>query len=141
MKNKLIKQRSEILRLLPFLLGLGVLTYTWSMIFSPEYIATLKHQIALFLFFVNVAVYFFKFNYGIYFTGLIFLLATFNIIAIYPDITTSSYFIKIGNTELATPSVQIKSLILLVVFIVFNGGYLFEKYADFKYGKKEKDSV
>ena len=121
---------------MPYLLTVIVLIYTWSVIVTTDYYATLKHQIALILVLINLGIYFFKFDYGIVFTGILLLLATFNFIALFPDIVSSSYFIRIADKEIATPTIQGKSLLLMIVFLVLNFGYLIEMYANYKYTKK-----
>lgn len=101
----------------PFIiLGLIVL-YTWFKILTTEYFATLKHQIALGLFLLNFVLYTFRFKYGVLLTGVILVLATFNQIAIYPDIESTSFFIKIAGAEFATPSIQWKTFFLFILYL------------------------
>ena len=130
-------ERKKIKFILPYLLTVIVLIYTWSVIVTTDYYATLKHQIALILVLINLGIYFLKFDYGIVFTGILLLLATFNFIALFPDIVSSSYFIRIAGKEIAAPTIQGKSLLLMIIFLVLNFGYLIEMYANYKYTKKK----
>ncbi|MCC6286427.1 MAG: hypothetical protein IT249_00945 [Chitinophagaceae bacterium] len=132
-------KRKKIKLILPYLLTVIVLIYTWSIIVTTDYYATLKHQIALILALINLGAYFFKFDYGVMFTGILLLLATFNLIALFPDIVSSSYFIRIAGKQISTPTIQGRSLLLMIIFLVINSGYLIEVYANYKYAKKNND--
>jgi len=116
------------------------LVYTWYIIMTTDYFATLKHQVAIGLFLAALILYFIKFKYGIIFTGLFFILATFNAIVIFPVIISSSYFVKIGDTEISTPSIQWKSFLLLILFFVCTGRYLSNLYTAYK-DKKDHSEV
>ena len=98
------------------LLGL-ILLYTWFKIVTTEYYATLRHQIALALFLLNFVLYAVRFKYGVLFTGVLLILTTFSQVAIYPDIKSTSFFIKIGGAELVAPGIQWESFFLLVFYL------------------------
>ncbi|NNV57311.1 hypothetical protein [Limnovirga soli] len=125
-------ENKRLIQAIPTLILSGILINTWIIILRTDYFATIKHQIGLSLFLLIVALYFYKFKYGIILTGFFLSLATFNAIAIFPDIISSSYFIKIGNTEISTPSIEWKSFLLLFLFFVCSGGYLISLYSEYK---------
>lgn len=125
-------ENKRLIQAIPTLILSGILINTWIIILRTDYFATIKHQIGLALFLLIVALSFYKFKYGIILTGFFLSLATFNAIAIFPDIISSSYFIKIGNTEISTPSIEWKSFLLLILFFVCSGGYLINIYAAYK---------
>lgn len=124
--------KNKTIQIIPVLTLAGVLIYTWFIIMTTDYFATIKHQIGLGAFLVVVAFYFFKFKYGIILTGIFLILASFNAIAIFPVIISSSYFIKIGDVEITTPSIQWKSVLLLVLFFICTGKYLNNLYVEYK---------
>ena len=134
-----MRKKRKLQLILSYLLIVIVLIYTWFLIITTDYYATQKHQIALILVLINLGVYFFKFDYGIVFTGILLLLATFNFIALFPDIVSSSYFIRIAGKEIATPTIQGKSLLLLIIYLVLDLRYLIELYSNYKYGKNNSD--
>jgi uncharacterized membrane protein len=124
--------KKKIIQCLPILTLAGILVYTWYIIMTTDYFATLKHQVAMGLFLAALILYFIKFKYGIIFTGVFFILGTFNGIAIFPTTISSSYFVKIGDTEISTPTIQWKSFLLLVLFFVCTGRYLSNLYTEYK---------
>ncbi len=128
----------SILRVTPFLILSIILAYTWYIILTTEYFSTIRHIIALVLFLGNLLLYFFRFRYAVLLTGAILILATFNLLAFFPDIMSTSYFIKIGSVEIATPSIQWKPLLLLVFYCIVNFNFLINLYLDFKEKKKVK---
>lgn len=131
--------KKKLIQCIPILTLTGTLSYTWYIIMTTDYFATLKHQIAIGLFLLTLILYFIRFKYGIIFTGIILILSTFNAIAIFPVIISSSYFIRIGDTEISTPSIQWKSFLLLITFFVCTGGYLSDLYAAYKNKEKKSD--
>lgn len=132
--------KKKVIQCIPILTLTGILAYTWYIIMTTDYFATLKHQVAMGLFLVTLILYFVRFKYGIIFTGIFFILATFNAIAIFPVIISSSYFIKIGNIEISTPSIQWKSFLLLTLFFVCTGKYLNNLYTEYKNKEDKSDA-
>ena len=130
MKGKLIA------RVIPFLILGIILVRTWYIIMTTEYYATSRHIIALIFFLGNLILYFFRFQYAILLTGIILILATFNLLVFFPDIAATSYFIKFGSREIGTPGIQWKILLLLIVYLIVNFDFFIELYLDFKDKKK-----
>jgi len=127
--------KTRILQLLPFVLIGLILCYTWYVIATTEHFATIKHQVALGLFLITLAVYFIKFSYGVVLTGLILILAIFNVIALFPNLVTSSYFITIKGKEITTPAIQWKSLLIFILFLALDFTCLIELF------KSKNDSI
>ncbi|MGF7232791.1 hypothetical protein [Arachidicoccus sp.] len=129
--------KKKFIQILPILILGGILIYTWFIIITTDYFATIKHQIGLGVFLAILAFYFLKFKYGIFFTGIYLLLASFNIIAIFPVIISSSYFVKVGGMEISTPPIQWKAVLLLILFLICTGRYLNNLYVGYKNKRDE----
>jgi hypothetical protein len=129
---------TSILKATPFLILIIILGYTWCIIMTTDYFATTKHIIALILALCNLVLYFLRFRYAIFFTGIILILASLNLLAFFPDMVSTSYFIKIGNIEVATPSIQWKLLLIFVFYCIVNFNFLINLYLDYKEKRKIK---
>ncbi|MBO9566912.1 MAG: hypothetical protein J7621_29340 [Niastella sp.] len=128
----------KYLRILPFLAVCIILCYTWFTIATTDFSATWKHQLALGAAIVNLLIYFRNFKYGLIFTGVFLVLATFNFLGLLPEIAFTSYFVTIAGKEFSTPAIQTKSLLLLIGYLIVNTGYFINLYADWKYSKDSK---
>lgn len=120
--------RKKVIPIVPILILAGILSYTWFIIATTNFLATIKHIIGLGLFLAATVLYAFKFKYGIIFTGIFLILASFNVIAIFPAIKSSSYFVKIGEVEIATPFIQWKAVLLLILFFACTWRFLYDLY-------------
>lgn len=118
----------KILYIIPFVLLSGILAYTWYVLILNNYSLSSKHIIGLALFIVNAVAYLFKLKYGVYLTCIYLVLASFNIVAFFPEISSSSYYIRFRETEISTPSIQWKSVLLLGFFFLCAGRYMQEVY-------------
>lgn len=125
-------KRKEIFQGLPMIVIAVVIIYTWFNILTTDYFATLKHQFALALFLVNVGLYLINFKYAVYLSGFFLLLASFNLLAIWPNIISSSYFIKIGGKEISTPEIQWNTFFILLLYLFCNATYLIDSNAEKK---------
>jgi len=112
--------KKRVLEVTPFVILALIISYTWYLILTTDYFATIRHQIALALIVANLILYFFSFRYAIFLTGIILLLATFNKIALFPRIESTSFFVKIGGKEFETPSIQWRMLLLLIGYLIIN---------------------
>ena len=71
--------------------------------------------------FVGLIFLFFKnFKKAILGTGLYLILGTCNLLALTPSVTTNSYGLKIGSLEVWTPTFQLLSFVLLLLFFFLN---------------------
>ena len=132
--------KKKLIQVIPVIVLAGILIYTWFIIGTTDYFATIKHQIGLGLFLAIVALCFLKFKYGVIFTGLFLVLASFNAISIFPVTISSSYFVKIGGVEIATPSIQWKAVLLLILFFICAGKYLNNLYIEYRNKKDETNN-
>jgi hypothetical protein len=126
---------SKFIHIIPYLIICIILVYTWYTIITSDYYATTKHQIALGIAIINLFIYLLRFKFGVIVSGLLLFFAAFNFIALFPNIVTSSYFIRILGKEIATPSINWKSLVLMILYFVLNTRYLIDLYFDSKYPK------
>jgi hypothetical protein len=124
--------RQKIFSLIPFLLVAGFLLKCWVVFFASEFIATWRHYTGLWLFFVLFVLLLKDKKKAILGIGIYLLLATFNLLAITPAISTS--WIYIG--EFSTPPVQLLSLGLLVLYFILNMDVLIDMQLDYKEAKK-----
>jgi hypothetical protein len=129
----------KFIHAIPFLVTCIILVYTWYVIISLNYSATLKQQIGLGIGILNLSIYIVRFKYGIIGTGLLLLLATFDFIVVFPVVTSYGWFIRFGETEIKTPSIEWRSLLLLILYFILNTGYLINLYHDYKVSKSSKD--
>lgn len=132
--------KNKLIQVTPTLILAGVLTYTWYIITTTDYVATIKHQIGLVALSAIIVFYFFKFKYGILSTGVYLVLATFNVIAIFPITVSSSYFIKIGGTKISTPPIQWKAVLLLIIFLICVERYLKNLYIEYRNKRTGKNN-
>jgi hypothetical protein len=123
---------NKLSRLIPFLIWSIVMGYTWVTILATEYFATARHIIALSIFFLNLILYFIRFNAAVILTGIALLLATFNLLAFFPDIVSTSYFIRLGAIEITAPAIQWKSLFLLLLYVIVNAKFLIGLYSNYR---------
>lgn len=123
----------KFFRLIPFVLLGVIIIFTWVNIFTTDYFATVKHQLALVMVCLNFGIYFVNFRYGVLTTGIILLLAVFNLLAFFPSTVTATSFVKFGNTEVDLPSIQPNSLLLLLIFLIIDLKFLILSF-------KEKNS-
>lgn len=111
-------QKQKLIVSIPYIIVLAILLYTWTKILTIDYFATLKHEIGLGACLLNLLLYFFRYKYAVIFTGVILVLATFNQLALFPDIESASFFIKIAGKELSTPNIQWKSMLILILYLI-----------------------
>lgn len=115
----MVKQ-DKLFKILPFFIFLSIVTYTWFTLLIKQYVPQTKHYISLVLMLFNLFIYFFNFRKAIFFTGLILLVSTFSITALYAQIVESSFFIKVSGNKIKFPPISLTSLGLLLLYIFFN---------------------
>lgn len=127
------------IRLIPFLILCSVHLYAMIWRTTRGNGITVVDVVVLILIAVNGWLYFKKIGYGLLGTISILLLSMFSIIEIYPYHSVTAYGVSLANRSVAirTPEFQPRSLLLLVLLLILNGGFLMDWYADYKYGKKD----
>jgi hypothetical protein len=118
------KRFDKILGLLPFFIYAIMVGFVWIRLISGHYIPTLKHILALTLVFINIVIYFWKYEKGLIVTACLFVLSTFSFVAVQVNLTSSSYFFKAGSMKMALPSINGPSLLLLLLFFILNRKFL-----------------
>lgn len=127
--------KTRIISAIPFLIISLVVLYTWFEIITTEYIATWRHYVALALVAINAVLYFMRYKPAVLITGLILILATINLLSFFTIIRTSGLTIM----GVSTPEIQLRSLLLLVIYCVINFNLLINWYLDMKEEKAKKD--
>lgn len=125
-------RKQIVLRILPFVILCILTIATWRGLLAGGYIATTKHISALVLIIINLVAYFLSLRISVLFTGVILLLATFNILAFSVVVSSSSFFITFGGRELETPYIQPRSLFLFTLFLLLNLKYLLGAFSGAK---------
>ena len=91
---------------------------------------------ALALVLVNTMLYFVRYKQALLLTGIILALATFNLMAFFPAVTT--YGLTIAGVN--SPEIQMFSLLVLFVYVVINFNFLVDWRLDWKEEKTRRQS-
>ena len=83
-------KRIKFWQLFPFLIIAAIVAYTWYIFSITDHFVRNTHKIAAVLIIINAILYFFYFKVAVILTGIILIAATFNIVALFPDIVTTS---------------------------------------------------
>lgn len=126
--------KKRIVSSIPFLIISLIVLYTWFQIITTEYIATWRHYVALALVVINVGLYFVRYKQAVLLTGIILILATVNLLSFFTIIQTSGLTIM----GVSTPEIQLKSLLLLVIYCAINFNLLMNWYLDMKEERANK---
>lgn len=126
--NKIIKKK--IVHLIPFLIIFISLTYTCLLKKGLVHL-DLKQQIALGSAALNLLLYLIRFKYGILATGILLLMATFDLLRLFSVVTIFNNSIQIGDLNLQAPVIELESLLLTVLYFILNKGYLINLYHEY----------
>lgn len=137
--NQQTMPKQKIHLLIPMLIIAGLLIYTWSCIlFGDDYVSW-QHVAGTVLFIIPAIMFFSNFKASILTTACYLLLGTFNLLAFTPWIESTSYWMKIGPLKLGTPTFQVLSFGLFILFCILNFKTLVNMYLDYK-GYKDEQS-
>lgn len=117
----------------------GLLVYSWTAILLTDIIAAWRHYLAFGLFLVLIFLYIKSFTKSVLATGLYFVAGACNLLTLTPSVTTSSYGIRVGSAEMWTPSFQLLSFGLLILYITLNFDTLTNIYLDYKEKRQAKN--
>jgi hypothetical protein len=117
----------------------GILAYSWSIILFTEIEATWRHFLALILFIPLVLLFKNYFKKSVLFTGIYLILGTCNLLTLTPSETSNSYGLRIGSMEVWTPTFQLYSFLLLILFFLVNFNTLVNYYLDYQDAKKLRE--
>lgn len=126
--------KQKIFILIPLAIAAGLLIYCWTIILSIDTLATWRHYVGIVLFLTLIFFYFKSYKLTVIGTGIYFLLATFNVLSMTAEISTS--WLRIGPVQ--TPPVQLLSLGLFILFGILNFDPLIDMYLDYKEAKQAK---
>ena len=125
----MIKKRFA--HLIPFLIICISLTYSCYLKRDLIHLE-LKQQIALVSAIINLLLYLIRFKYGMLATGILLLLATFDLLRLFPVVTIFNNSIQISDVKLRAPVIELESLLLTVLYFILNKRYLISVYHDYK---------
>jgi hypothetical protein len=131
--------KQKILLLIPLTIVAGLLVYSWATILFTDVIATWRHYVALGLFAALIFLFFKSLTKSVLATGLYFIIGTCNLLTLTPSVTTNSYGLRIGSAEIWTPSFQLLSFGLLVLYFILNFDTLTNIYLDYKETRQAKN--
>lgn len=129
-------KRQKLFSLLPFIVLCVVILYTCVEIIATDYAASLRHYLAMAIMFCNGVLYFTKYRLAIIFTGIILILATFDMLAFFSVVKTYYWSVNIADKSISTPGIQLVPLIVLVVYCLINFNLLIDCYIDYMDTKK-----
>jgi hypothetical protein len=130
--------KKKIIGAIPFLVIIILVLYCWVVIISTNYTATSKHYATLVGLIITSVCFFVWYRIAILLTGIILVLATFNLFTFYAVTDTSFIGFNLGDTQITTPEIQWWSLLLLIGYLIINFDNLVEWYFEIKERKKNE---
>src|SRR5450432_99273 len=108
----------------------GILLYCWSIILFTEIEATWRHYMAVILFIPVLILFKRNFKKDVLFTGVYLIL-----------VTSNSYGVRISSVEVWTPTFQLYSFLILILFFLINFNTLVNYYLDYQDSKKVRNKL
>ena len=127
-----MKIQRKLLLLLSYLLLVGIMIYTWVLFITGAYLPQWQHWVALILMVLNGLFYLRSMKTGTLFTGVVLILATFNLLAFFPAIEWGYLSFGSGDNAVHTPGIQLRSLLFLIIYACINVNYLTDLYVNRK---------
>lgn len=131
--SKMTKQK--LLSIIPMAIVTGLMIHCWIIILFTDVSPEWRHYLGLTLWLVLIFLYLKTYRWAILATGIYLLLATCNVLAMTPVISTS--WLTIG--PVCTPPVQGLSLILFVLYAVLNIEVLIDMSLQLKKSRTPKE--
>jgi hypothetical protein len=128
--------RKKILLIIPLAIVCGLLIYTWAVILFTDIIATWRHYVALILFATVLYLFFKSFKKAVVATGIFLIAGTCNLLTLTPSVISNSYGIKIASLQISTPTFQLLSFGILVLFFFMNFDTLVNIQLDYQETKR-----
>jgi len=133
--------RKKVISLIPFIIVCIIMLVNWMEIIFTTIVATWQHYVTLVLVTANAVCYFWRYKPALIGTGIILVLATFNLLTFYAATNTWFFGINIGGGNFAyTPGIQLWSLLILVLYGMVNFDRLVNWYLDAKDAKQAKQN-
>lgn len=133
--------KQKILLLIPLTIVAGFLVYSWGAILFINATITWRHCLALTFFVALIYLYFKSFTKTVLATGLYFIIGTCNLLTLTPAVTTNSYGLRIGSLEIWTPTFQLLSFGLFILYFILNFDILTNIYFNYKQTRKAKSKT
>jgi hypothetical protein len=130
--------KSNVLILIPLTIVAGLLLYCWTVILFTNIEATWRHYLALGLFGLLLYFQFHSWTKTVLFTGLYLLFGTCNLLSLTPSVQTNSFGLRMVSVEIWTPTFQLLSFGLLILYFFLNFDNLTNIYLDYKESKGRK---
>lgn len=121
--------------LIPLVIIFTFLAYTWAVFFIRGYSPGWHHYAALILFCPLIFYYFRKIKRAVPGTGIFLLLGAANLFSLTPARISNRFGLKIGSVELWTPSFQLLSFLIFIIYFLLNFSTLVEMYLDYRESK------
>jgi len=131
--------KRKVLFYIPLAIVTCILLYTWYILLFGSRVTDITNYLGLILF---IPVLYFLYKDGsckrsLVVLGIYLLLATFNLVNIFPFRMSGNVVFSIGPLDLPTPQMNFFSVVILIVYLVLNLGSLMENYLDYKESKGE----
>lgn len=110
----------KLLKFIPIVSLTVITTYTWYLLLQPKYSPTIWHISGLTLLILNLFLLKYSTEKGHFFTFLLLLIGTFGFSNFTLLIIESSYFIRISNLKISSPSINPYILPILIVYCFVN---------------------
>jgi hypothetical protein len=116
------------------------LIYSWTIILFTDVEVTWRHYLALALFAGLIYLLFKNFARTVLATGIYLIFGICNLLTLTPSVTTNSYGLRIGSLELWTPTFQLLSFGILVLYFILNFDTLINICLDYLEAREAKKS-
>ncbi len=125
------------IRTIPFIIIVFTCLYSGGLFILGHYGIGWKHILAFILVAANAVLYFYDFKKALLATGLLLLSGLFNLISFFAMISSIQFGASVFGPMVASPPLQLFSLVYLVIYLGFNGNYLLDLWLDYKASKVE----
>jgi hypothetical protein len=133
---KIIKQK--ILASISLIIIFCIIAYTWGVILFTDILATWRHYVGLILFIPLPWLLIKNVKLAIKATGIYLILGILNLLTLTPDIVGNTFGIGQGSLQLSTPSFNLLSFGLFVLYCILNFETLVNMYLDYREQKQKK---
>ena len=133
---KITKQK--ILASIPLIIIFCIITYTWGIILFTDILATWRHYVGLILFIPLPWLLIKNVKLAIKATGVYLILGILSLLTLTPGIVGDTFSIGQGSSWLSTPSFNLLSFGLFVLYCILNFDTLANMYLDYRERKQKK---
>ena len=130
--------RRKILILIPLICIALLLAYTWVLIVVADYAATWRHYIGLSLFLFLIYLFVKDLSKCIVATGIYLIIASFNLFALTPGVTSNSLSLTVSGASISTPSFSLLGIGLFIFYSILNMDSLINIRLDYREARERK---